>query len=794
MKKLFVFIFIFLIGLVSVSAYQFNYSGTSLSNSIVGHNFSNNVEIVVADGCQRGEIFSVDKNLILLNVSMLHTSTPPLWGILYNGTNVLQTVSIVYDGTNYVAPFNYNLTANIDYMVTIGSNCSNSYREISYNTASYPSHNGSVTWKYATAYAVGLWNNYTAFGLNIQNMILRQNISNTVNYFFNSSNEFLGESSSIILNLSKNVNQNFINSVLVYNGTVYNSSVRNDFSYYTLFSNDLINYDIGNFSYFWNVSLVDSISSWCYQESANQSNACGGLSNGSYFANASISSGNWTDGDWNTWAYGNWLDINYSKPINAQSDSFWQVSIVNTSIMNFVVENVSIPSGCWNYDNTKLVLKVGNLGWYPFIQSSANCFDGVNWVNIGGGSDWSVVFSEEAMMWHIITNTSTNFSSVNGSHVIVGDNVSFNIYNINTSTYLIQNVTIVMVGDSGSYYRFNTSNGTFFNNTIKSDSYIITFSSSGFNKIVLNKIINGGSSNIDVYFNGNVQNYLFIVQDLSNLQAIPNATITMSQNINGVITVYSQLVTDFSGTASFYLDPTATYSMVVVASGYDIFSGNVNPSQSPNYIRLTKGRSSFKSVFDDVSYSTSYSNNGNHLFFSMDINSLSNSLIYFYIDSVYLGVDYLDYYNTAPSGGVASISFPFNDSQTYFNVTYSFSSSLGNYSFVVPYHISSSSINVFNVANSTSNGTLGTGLFNDLRNTPNTSGFNGSITKGFFGLFLIMALAIFGLKMGDSSSAGLFMGGIGIGICMAYALLPITYCWISLGLIGIILLAKGVEY
>lgn len=317
-------------------------------------------------------------------------------------------------------------------------------------------------------------------------------------------------------------------------------------------------------------------------------------------------------------------------------------------------------------------------------------------------------------------------------------------------------------------------------------------SSVGYSDITYFLTTSSGVHNIlNIYFDGSVSQFLFKTYDYQTLQAVPNITITMNQNINGSIVTYAQLITDVFGLANFYLDSSVEYYMVAVGNDvngnpYDVFTGKVTPSSlasSPYNIYLTQSGSQFRSVFDDVNYQTSSSFDGSNVTVNMFINSLSGSLSYFSLGTVYNGVSYLDNVSVSPSGGVASIIFPFNFSISDFNVTFIFSSSLGYHSFVSLYHINNESI----IANTTTNGTMSSGMFNDVKSLPNTS-----VTKGFFGVFIIIFLAIIGYRMsGGVVNAGLFLGGVGTGISWYYYLLPSTYCLISLLLFGIIFLSNS---
>ena len=104
-----------------------------------------------------------------------------------------------------------------------------------------------------------LWNitigqYYTINNQNISNDLL---INRSITYSFSSPSGVFGESSNIVLNLSKETNQSYTNANLIYNGVVYASPTQTEYTDYTLFTQEITNTAIGNFSFYFNVSLTD---------------------------------------------------------------------------------------------------------------------------------------------------------------------------------------------------------------------------------------------------------------------------------------------------------------------------------------------------------------------------------------------------------------------------------------------------------------------------------------------------------------------------------------------------------
>lgn len=112
-----------------------------------------------------------------------------------------------------------------------------------------------------------------------------------------------------------------------------------------------------------NITII-STSPYCYQESANISSSCGGLSTGKYYyvtttPNYFNNINDWNDGSSDTYiepntplAWGIHFFINYSKPVNAKSTSLWQIkSNLNNS-------NYSIIPDCWSASSTKIMYHI----------------------------------------------------------------------------------------------------------------------------------------------------------------------------------------------------------------------------------------------------------------------------------------------------------------------------------------------------------------------------------------------------------------------------------------------------
>lgn len=161
--------------------------------------------------------------------------------------------------------------------------------------------------------------------------------------------------------------------------------------------------------------------SFCYQETANVSTACGGFSSGGY--DGGIGSwhnhGRFFDGDWSNYARlslnDNFLNatINYTKPAFALSTSLWEVKYTD----ELIHENYSIPATCWSQTPLQLMV-LGHRGGGTPGNLSGRCWNGSSWNNIFNSSYGSQnhFLYEEAVWWDDVINLS--ISNVNDTDIV----------------------------------------------------------------------------------------------------------------------------------------------------------------------------------------------------------------------------------------------------------------------------------------------------------------------------------------------------------------------------------------
>lgn len=229
--------------------------------------------------------------------------------------------------------------------------------------------------------------------------------------------------------------------------------------------------------------------SYCEQETATTSTACGGLNTGNY-----LSSGGtlWYDGDWNTATSPAGTNyVNYTKPINLTTNStnYWEVKDGSGRV------NLTIPQDCLNFNTTTLLFKInGSVG----PGSEWLCNNGT-WKSLRQAASESI--SEEKMWWNITTTNTSDCATYlwNISTSIINQ---FNDTSItqNHSANNISGISINSVSDlRGAFlYLRGYPNGSSWSN-ITIDSSINTNDTSGGANQKWNNFLYSNDSNPDTY-------------------------------------------------------------------------------------------------------------------------------------------------------------------------------------------------------------------------------------------------------------------------------------------------------
>jgi len=232
-------------------------------------------------------------------------------------------------------------------------------------------------------------------------------------------------------------------------------------------------------------------SSTCYQESANATSACGGLSTGNYTCAGSWHATNTcaktTDTNWTSMGQALQTATNYGYSVseyrkpNGATGAYWQVA------HNATLTNYSVPSTCWaayaNQLKFNATSKYGNnaanriVTWY--------CYNGAGWTLLNQSPNSVTSIYEEAVHW-IITepaitlttpadatnsyNTTYNFSwkSVGGNAAYYSNLTIDGV--VNASTQATLNNTAYTFNITGFSSGTHTWNVTSWNGSVQNTS------------------------------------------------------------------------------------------------------------------------------------------------------------------------------------------------------------------------------------------------------------------------------------------------------------------------------------
>jgi hypothetical protein len=241
----------------------------------------------------------------------------------------------------------------------------------------------------------------------------------------------------------------------------------------------------------------------CYQETANISTSCGGLSTGKYSNNTewwydllALYDGNWNTG---TQAYTGppyptpYFYINYSKPVNAQSDSKWVVK-------NNVVTELTIPAGCWDASISTLFLRIWSHVDVVYNSNTGyECYNGTSWVPLFYVDGYNRVIMEEAMDWKFTKtlqnceNTTVLFNTYGLKDIRVYPSNDLGLYGQPAET---QFSLFGLTSNISSYYAVRrTINVSLLIDSGNSDIYNCTIVSNSSSFSCENKLMVSGESN-----------------------------------------------------------------------------------------------------------------------------------------------------------------------------------------------------------------------------------------------------------------------------------------------------------
>lgn len=419
----------------------------------------------------------------------------------------------------------------------------------------------------------------------------------------------------------------------------------------------------------------------------------------------------------------------------------------------------------------------GGLGGLYGGGGGANSSGNLGAVSGGGGSGGSAATGGSGGRGQVVVYESENpFSEVN-----------FTVRDANSLVLIPTLVNITLQSNELVNYVFNTTSGFLNTYLIEPGVYNVQLIAYGYPTTygVLTVVANESVSST-YYLDSSAEAISYTLTDtLGNV--VSNATATFSRNIGGSVVVFTQLTTDFSGLFTVYLNPTATYSLVITdpTQQRDPFYGTVinpNPATTYNIVMQIASGSGYNFTISDVysRFNATYYNASKIINVTFEVTAFNGSLDYFMLNTTYGVTSYSNNISSSPSGGTAFVEINNTNLSVQDTIYVTFQIKKSGYdvvTFMYPfkfYDLSAESSSIVNV-------------FDDVNVPISVSG------KAILGM-IILVVGIAGAYL--FSRDGIFTAVFGLVLVMVLTftrMFPFLFGIITLSIVGVILIVRAVR-
>lgn len=222
--------------------------------------------------------------------------------------------------------------------------------------------------------------------------------------------------------------------------------------------------------------------------------------------------------------------------------------------------------------------------------------------------------------------TPANKSSNVSFQTYTYNSVEFNVQDIDTLNTLNQTTNISLINGPEDR-ELNNTNGSIFTDDLLTGSYTARIQSNGY--ATQDYFFEVGASTyqtINVYLDAQTTQIFFTVLD-GQQNPVEGAVMTMNTKKNGSSVIVGQKRTDFSGTASFLLNPDKTYTFTVTKQGFQTFEGTVTPTLTEyNVVLSDEGQKTYTTPYNDFQHYTNVTTGNNTFVWEWSITSPSASI------------------------------------------------------------------------------------------------------------------------------------------------------------------------
>jgi len=389
-------------------------------------------------------------------------------------------------------------------------------------------------------------------------------------------------------------------------------------------------------------------------------------------------------------------------------------------------------------------------------------------VNVEKGYEYTVVIDSAPGFATIFNNGTlimkdqftTNNSSVFQKELetFTFNTVNFNVFDSDTSTLLSEDVNLSVI--NGPEDRdVNSNNGSVLVQDLLTGSYTARFETSTYaTQDVFFTVKNSSYQEIDLYLDDTTTTVFFTVRDTLR-DPVDDATVTMNTDINGTTVLTGQKSTDFSGTASFQLNPSKTYTFTVVADGFSTFEGTLTPTLTEYTVTLSElGLGVYRNPNQDFSYRTNVTVVNGTWTWTWKTTSEDNAVSQQNYSFVYDGVTYADT-STSSSGTLFTETGTVVQGQPVIEARYRVESVNGVETFTETFSL----LDKFPV----------------FEGFQNIQGNSGVVVQSFIAT-LVTAVLVVSLTLGAGITAGVYTGAVSLGFFGFFGFLPLSVTLISI--------------
>jgi hypothetical protein len=390
-------------------------------------------------------------------------------------------------------------------------------------------------------------------------------------------------------------------------------------------------------------------------------------------------------------------------------------------------------------------------------------------VYIDSAPGYATIFNNGSLIMNKSFTTNSNATYNVDFQTYTYNTVAFSVFDADTNSLVTEQVNLSII--NGPEDRdVTSSNGSLIVQDLLTGSYTARFETNTYaTQDVFFTVKNSSYQEIDLYLDDTTTTIFFTVRDTIR-DPVDDAVVTMKTTINGSEVLIGQKSTDFSGTASYQLNPAKTYTFTVVASGFSTFEGTLTPTLTEYTVTLSEvGDGEYVNANEDFDYRTNVTVTNGTWVWNWKTTSATNAINQQNYSFVYDGTTYQGS-STSSSGTSFTETGVVVQGQPFLNVSYEVDTVNGFETFT----------NVFSLLDQ----------FPIFQGFKNIEGESGVVVQGFIAT-IVTTVFVVTLTLGRNIVAGVYTGAVSLGFFGFLGFLPLSVTLISIASLVTIGLSLG---